>query len=75
MEKIPFESCDVPSAADFLAWQTLLRHETLRLVKNVTFTQLVSCPELADILKESTAMNRDLLELLHNRFSGSAEIQ
>ncbi|BFH63728.1 hypothetical protein [Paenibacillus azoreducens] len=74
MEIIRPEPSAVPEA-NLLNWQMLIRHETLRLIKSGTFMQLVSSPELADIAKECSALNRQLLKLAHKRFTHSSDHQ
>ncbi|MCJ8010737.1 hypothetical protein MUG84_03130 [Paenibacillus sp. KQZ6P-2] len=67
METTSPESGQLPSDADLIAWQALLRHETLQMIKSGTFLQLVHCPELSDLLMHSIAMNNEMLQLLHQR--------
>ncbi|MEC0240392.1 hypothetical protein P4H66_11070 [Paenibacillus dokdonensis] len=68
MDTLPPESGKILDAADLLAWQALLRHETLQVIKSGTFVQLVSCPELMDLIAQSMAMNKHMLQLLYDRF-------
>ncbi|MWV43411.1 hypothetical protein GRF59_07170 [Paenibacillus sp. HJL G12] len=68
MNTMPPKTAHTPEGADLLAWQALLRHETLQLVKSGTLLQLVSSPELTDLIARSIAMNKEVSELMHRQF-------
>ncbi len=51
------------------AFQGLLRHDTLQLIKLETLYPLVSCPELKEMLTKTMKMNKQVLELLSIHYS------